>query len=146
MKLYLAGPSKELDRVRAACALIEAAGHDITEMWWLRIEEAKRRGWATDAEVPEKFMRESAERNFFEGLCEADHVIALCKLDGGLSSGVAYEIGVAHGQERNIWLVGDHRNHVSAFGDTVHCVTSVEDALAAIATHWSGFAGRAPAT
>lgn len=140
MKLYLAGPSKELDRVRAACALIEAAGHDITEMWRLRIEEAKHRGWATDADVPERFMRDSAERNFFQGLCEADYVVALCRSEGGLSSGVAYEVGVAHGQERNVWLVGNHRNHVSAFGDTVHCAATVEEALEDIRAHAKGFA------
>lgn len=94
MKVYLAGPSAELDRVRAAAEAIEAAGHTITEKWWLRVEEAASHGWATDADVPSDYMEYSAWRNAV-GIQDANVVIALAKSSGGFSSGCAGEIGYA---------------------------------------------------
>ena len=98
-RIYLGGPSAETDLVIADAETLELAGHTITEKWWLRVHEAKSRGFATDAEVPDEYMAESAERNE-EGLLFADAIILRMRARpadrgriGGPSSGLAYELG-----------------------------------------------------
>lgn len=120
MRVYLAGPSSELVRVKSAAALIEQAGHFITERWWDRIEAAARAGWTHDAEVPPGYMADSAMRNR-SGIVSADAVVALAREGGGFSSGVAGEIGYAIAERDNariergrkrIILVGNCRGFV----------------------------------
>jgi hypothetical protein len=130
VRVYLAGSSAELERVLAAAVVLRDLGHEITEPWWLRILEAKRRGWATDADVPPAFMRESAERNF-AGIVTCDRFVGMCRAGGGLSSGHAYEVGVAvvtRGGPRTR-LVGDPRGFVGMWVGDVRVVQTVEEAL-----------------
>ena len=129
--VYLAGPSAELDRVREAAHLLRAAGHTITEPWWERIEQAKAAGWTSDADVPPGFMRTSAERNY-RGMLVADFFVGLCRETGGLSSGHAYEVGVAGEIMRppcTRILVGEPRGFVGMWIGDVRVVPSVEAAM-----------------
>ena len=132
MNVYLGGPSAELDQVRADAAELEAAGHVITERWWLRVEEAAALGWATDADVPDWYMRESAERNR-RGIIAADLTIVRCRAAGGISSGAAYEIGLsvryAGPDGVPVRLVGNPRGHVASWDPAVRVVASIAEAL-----------------
>lgn len=130
MRIYLAGSSGELDRVLAAALVLQRLGHEITEPWWLRILEAKRRGWETDADVPADFMRESAERNF-AGIVGCDRFVGLCRAEGGLSSGHGFEVGVAlvtRGGPR-MRLVGNPRGFVGMWVGDVRVVQTVMEAV-----------------
>lgn len=139
LRVYLVGPSAELDRVFAAMNAVTAAGHEITEHWWARIDEAARSGWAHDSEVPADYMHESARRNR-EGILNADVVIALARSTGGFSSGCAGEIGYSLAErdaeriERDkklVILVGDCKGFVwSWLVPAEHRVATMVDALA----------------
>lgn len=92
MKIYLAGPAYELDRVHAVAEAIERAGHVITEPWWLRVEYAQAR-WGADKSVPAYYMRESAERDL-DGVARSDRMIVLPdEGTGRIGTGRASEIG-----------------------------------------------------
>lgn len=137
LRVYLAGPSAELDRVREAAALLRAAGHEITEPWWEQVDAARARGWLHDADVPVDFMRAASNANAM-GIYAAECMVALCRSEGGFSSGVAYEIGRASLTDRPvhsglyipIFVVGEPRNHVAIFDPEVTVVGDVASALA----------------
>lgn len=131
MRVYLAGPSAELDRVVATAEEIRELGHELTEAWWLRVLEASRRGWKSDAEVPRDFLEESARRNLF-GLQACDRVVAITRSSGGVSTGTAYEIGLAWGLHRGrpVRIVGDPLGFIGMQLGDVRAVSSLEEALA----------------
>lgn len=90
MKIYLAGPSGELDRVRAVAAELEEAGHEIVDKWWTRTPGVP------DDKLPDAVLHNSTL------LCrEAIHLRAeaLVALPGllslRLSTGTAVEVGMA---------------------------------------------------
>jgi nucleoside 2-deoxyribosyltransferase len=114
-RVYLAAPSAEMDRAIFAASSLRDRGLTITEPWWARIIEAKRMGYGHDREVPEDFMRESSERNR-RGIDSAEVVIALCRTSGGVSSGVAWEIGYACARQTvaHTVLVGNADGFVGA--------------------------------
>lgn len=91
MRIYLAGPANDLARVYAAVAVIEAAGHSITEPWWQRVEYAGAR-WGADSSVPAYYMAESAERDL-DGVARCERMIVLPNSDGRIGTGRACEIG-----------------------------------------------------
>lgn len=132
--LYLGGPSAELARVEYAASYLRAAGWRITEPWWERVREAALMGFATDAEVPDGFMAESARRNEL-GIRRADRLIFLCKTGGGLSAGCAYELGYVCGRgmflaASPIYIVGDPRRFIGLWEPPRPViVTSLEEAL-----------------
>lgn len=94
LRIYLAGPSAELARVRAVADALSADGHVITEPWWERVADAQARGWATDRDVPLAYLAESWRRNR-AGIESCALLIALCRSDGGMSQGVACEVAYA---------------------------------------------------
>ena len=61
MRIYLAGPSAELARVREAAALIEAAGHVITERWWEKVADTGV--CASDVDHDEAVLASAAVQN-----------------------------------------------------------------------------------
>lgn len=111
MRIYLAGPSAELARVREAAALIEAAGHTITERWFDKVADTGT--CASDVDHDESVLVRAAEDNC-SGIEMADVVIALCREAGGLSPGAAHEIGWAQALRTDVFLVGDPRGHLAA--------------------------------
>lgn len=110
MRIYLAGPSAEPARVREAAAQIEAAGHVITERWWEKVADGGV--CASDVDHPEPILEAAADRNA-RGLDTADVVIALCREAGGLSPGVAHEVGYAQGLCAVVVLVGNPKGHLA---------------------------------
>jgi len=136
-KIYLAGPGAEVERVVAHAADLEALGHVMTQPWWERVAEERKRGWMTDADVPADYMRENAIMNRF-GLDRADTVIALARLRGGMSPGTAGEVAyaVALYYERSeryrprIVLVGNPLGFVWASDPCVEIVSTMADAIA----------------
>lgn len=137
MRIYLAGPSAEIERVKEAAMVIEDHGHTVAEPWWGRIEEARRCGWERDADVPDDFMRESAQRNE-RGIDRARAMIVLCQSGGGLSSGASGELGLWRGFNNvnrtrpHAWVVGNHGRHVMTWSD-VQRVADVNEALRGLA-------------
>lgn len=137
MRIYLAGPSAEIERVKEAARAIEEHGHTITERWWERVEEAARNGWATDDVVPDAFMDESAKRNE-RGIDRARAMIVLCLSAGGLSSGASGELGLWRGGNSinrtrpHAWVVGNARRHVMTCTD-VQRVADINEALRGLA-------------
>lgn len=110
MMVYLAGPSAELVRVREAAAQIEAAGHVITERWFDKV--ADNGVCASDVEHPEPVLAAAAKRNC-NGIDVADAVIVLCREAGGLSPGVAHEVGYAQGICTSVVFVGNASGHLA---------------------------------
>lgn len=124
---YLAGASAEVERVEAAAEELEAAGFEMTEPWWERIREVRSQGLHCDADFPDRYMAESARRNE-NGLRVAEVIVFLCKLEGGFSGGMGYELGLAkklvqtrtvmrlQGAEAaeppRVYVVGNHRRFV----------------------------------
>lgn len=129
MRIYLAGPSAELARVREAAAQIEAAGHLITERWWEKVADGGV--CASDVDHPEPILAVAAQQNC-NGLEMADVAIVLCREAGGLSPGVAHEVGYAQGLCTVVVLVGNPKGHLASrwpfYGGTT--VPTVADALA----------------
>lgn len=110
MMVYLAGPSAELPRVREAAAQIEAAGHVITGRWWEKVADGGV--CASDTDHPEPILAAAADRNA-RGIDTADVVIALCREAGGLSPGVAHEVGYAQGICTSVVFVGNASGHLA---------------------------------
>ena len=128
MKIYLAGPSAEIARVREAAALIEAAGHEITERWWEKV--ADDGVCASDVDHDEHALIVAAEDNRW-GIDRADAVIVLCRAGGGLCPGAAHEVGWAQARYAEVVFVGNARGHLAARWPTPR---SVVDTVAAALT------------
>lgn len=109
MRIYLAGPSAEIERVKEAAAVLHARGHDVIGRWWLAVEAARRDGYASDADLP-LGRRVEAVRGNAAAIRDADVVIALTNTGGGMSTGVAWEVGFAEGIGTNVVMVGDTRH------------------------------------
>lgn len=102
MKIYLAGASAEREPVEADAARLEAAGYTITEPWWRRIHEARSLGYATDADVPNAYMAESAARNE-AGIRVAQAVLfraASVDPKRAFTAGAAYELALAKAEAK----------------------------------------------
>lgn len=131
-KCYLAGASAELERVEATALALMAAGFEITEPWWERIREVRSQGHMSDADAPDVYMTESAERNE-RGIRDADFCVFLCKLTGGFSGGMGYELGFASCVESVggcLYVVGDHRRFVGIWTPPRPiCVPSIRDVI-----------------
>lgn len=113
MKIYLAGPSAELARVREAAALIEGAGHELTERWWEKVDDTGTCASDVDHNEDELYL---AAKDNDDGIFSADGVIALCKTVGGISPGTAHEVGYAQGLGMPVAIVGDPKGHLAARG------------------------------
>jgi hypothetical protein len=134
MRVYLGGPSDDLDLVRDAAKRLRAKGHTITVEWWERVEEARRNGWGTDEEVPEAFMRESARAND-RGILAAQSFVGLCRRVGGLSGGVAFQVGLSLGAMPSFaerFVVGNPRGHIAAYTDGVRVFSTLDEAIEAL--------------
>ena len=83
MRIYLAGPSAEIERVKEAAAAIEERGHTITERWWEHVERMREAGYATDADVPLAELRAGLDANR-RGIRISEAVVAMAYERGGL--------------------------------------------------------------
>ena len=120
-RLYLAGASAEIARVREVADALVADGHTFTEAWWERMADAAARGWKRDVDVPPAYLRESWKRNM-HGVREAQLLVALCRREGGLSPGtsgeVSYALGLRDGgygsKAPTVLVCGDARGALAA--------------------------------
>jgi uncharacterized protein YodC (DUF2158 family) len=93
LRVYIAGPSAELTRVRETASAIESQGHVVTCRWFDVIEH-EREGRPTDEGVPDATLA-AAWRANSQGIDLADVVLLLCKAGGGLSGGAREEAAYA---------------------------------------------------
>jgi hypothetical protein len=129
MRLYLAGPSAELNRVKHAASVLERE-HDLTWRWWVRVR-ALRDGRPTDAGLDAVVLQRVWRENVL-GILEAQGVVALAQEAGGLSSGTREEIAYALARSLPVVVVGDPWYSLAATGCArVH---SLEQALALLTT------------
>lgn len=134
MRIYLAGPSAEIKRVKEAAAAIEARGHTVIGRWWEHVEAMRDAGFATDADVPLAELRAGLDANRY-AIRACGAVIALCRLDGGLSVGTADEMGYAAGLNdglpwrRPVIVAGAPRHVCAAYTTVVSNITEALDAL-----------------
>lgn len=89
-RVYVAGPSAELARVREAVSLVEGAGHYVTERWFDKIE-ADRGSLTSDEGVPDETLARAWEVNLY-GVRRAEVLVLLAKTGGGLSNGTREEV------------------------------------------------------
>lgn len=96
MRVYLAGPSCELPRVKQWAEALEANGFELTHRWWELVEA---RGPGTDGELvaDEQALHARAD---LAGIDAAEAVWALWPEERGRSLGTAVELGYALGRRR----------------------------------------------
>lgn len=102
MKLYLAGPSGELDRVREIAAKLEADGHKIVDRWWMRVVPGVSDDRLDDATL------DASIQKCIEAIClHAEAVVAIPSLlTLRLSTGTAVEVGIALASRWPVLLLG----------------------------------------
>lgn len=105
MRVFVSGPSAELDRVRGVVAAVEAAGHDVVGRWW-EVIERDREGRPTDDGAPTAILARAWDDNI-TALLSADAVLSLARDGGGLSNGTREELAVAAARSVYTVLVGD---------------------------------------
>lgn len=123
MKVYLAAPWVERDRLAGIAAAFEAEGHTITERWW---EHEDVPGYpnhttpAEDAELANQGIKD------FMGVLMADAMVLVnsCK-----SEGKAVETGIALTKGMPVIVVGVKSNIFHWMLPEEHVVATVEDAL-----------------
>jgi hypothetical protein len=123
---YVAASTAEMERARAFMARLRALGWAVHD-WTADIEEARRRGWASDAEVPTEFAHESARKN--RAAIDSCDLFVLLAGDK-VSSGKWYEAGYADRGVRAKIIVAPRGN---IFVRDWTRVESDEDALTFIA-------------
>jgi hypothetical protein len=115
LRVYIAGSSKELDRVRAMAAAIDAMEHlEITERWWIGAE-----AWAGRDSEQSTAHALAAARACRDGVRAADLLVML--MPESASGGSMVELGIAI--ELNMWIILSdavpHRSVFYAFADRV---------------------------
>lgn len=109
MKVYVAGSSSELDRVRAVMAALREAGHEITHDWTEDVLAAREAGHASDATVDDAHADKCAARDL-RGIREADAFILLRREPA--SFGASFEAGYALAVATGVDATGFMRLHV----------------------------------
>ena len=136
-RVYLAGPAAEVERVIGVAIHLESLGFVFTTPWWERVIEEREKGWKTDAEVPEEYMRENCLMNR-RGLDLADVVIALTRASGGMSPGtageVAYAVALHHtdrieSMRKQVFIVGNPLGFVWSFDPAVTVESTMSDVV-----------------
>src|SRR5271156_5622490 len=114
MKIYLAGPSKEVQRVIEARDALIAAGHTCTSRW-IDIILREHAGGKSDVDVSDATLIESAEINIHD-LVEADMVVYMPPRNDAKSEGSAFEQGyaMARGRERIVVYAERYLNAATA--------------------------------
>lgn len=90
LRVYVAGPSREMARCVAVVAAVRAAGHDITHDW----TEQMRASTQTDAEMATDELRPHLTADL-DGIEAADALLLLLPQSGSASSGQCVELGYA---------------------------------------------------
>lgn len=143
MKVYLAGPSAEIDRVRAVASELEEAGHEIVDKWWSRVEAAGR----PDDKLDDATLHASTTR-CREAVARAEALVAIPGvLSLRLSTGAAVEVGMALVREVTVFLFGlveglpfrTHCTRVSTIDHLLAELRQLEHARAVAAMDEAGY-------
>jgi nucleoside 2-deoxyribosyltransferase len=122
MRIYLAGPSAELPRVKHWAEALELHHLEITHRWWQSVE---------DPDMPHDSVL-SAEQQLqyaradLRGIDCADVVWALWPTERGRSMGTAIEIGYALAKGRPLFVTGE-RALESIFGALAKCRSTSDE-------------------
>lgn len=104
MRIYIAGPSRDVARVRLAQALLHERGHTLTLDWLTPIIENLAAGIRDrDLSRSEQIAHAATDSR---AIRESDGVLLLVGADG-LSTGSAVELGIALGMGKAIVACGD---------------------------------------
>ncbi len=105
-RFYVAASSRDLPRARRVMRALEAAGLENACDWTLDMDEAARRGWKTDREVPDDFAILCAERDL-EAVRTSDIFILLVN-EGGTGQWIEFGFALAMRQYRAVagpWIL-----------------------------------------
>jgi hypothetical protein len=98
MRVYVAGRTTDLDRVRNAQRLFESAGHEITCDWTMQVDY-----FTSNPDQLDDINKRACASGDLEGVLSADLVCVM--MNGGMC-GSYIEIGAALAAGKNVWLVG----------------------------------------
>ena len=115
MRIYLAGPWKDRDRMPELAQVIETYGHEITRRWWY--EEA-----ADDDHT------ELKRHAWLDYVC-VTHCDALVVINSRVSEGKAVETGIALALGKPVYVVGDRTNIFNHLWPTYASVLHVMEAM-----------------
>lgn len=90
-KVYVAGSSKEMPRVKRVMEMLRGAGYEITFDW---VAEIERVGNANPADLSQ---RKKSALSDVEGVLDADVILALHPGPGIVTAGLWFELGVQYG-------------------------------------------------
>lgn len=94
LSVYVGGSSKEIERVRRVMRALEDAGYDIAFDWTLDVEESRRSGLKSDADLTlEQAVRLS--KLCLMHLSDADYAVFLVPADERATKGMWVELGHA---------------------------------------------------
>lgn len=111
-KLYIAGSSKELERVKKFATYAKDQGFMITEPWWDKVEEH-----GANPDIPRAKKKEFADADI-AGLEAAECVILLAPADNS-GFGCAFEYGYAIAKKKPVVIAGKHASVFCALRPTV---------------------------
>ena len=122
MKLYIAGPWKYRDEVRAAATLFKAASHTITEEWWDHLDITHN---SSILPIDREEMARQARADW-AGVWGADQLIFL---NLAYSEGKCVELGMALADKIPICAVGEPGMNAFHYLPEVVWVHTVEEAI-----------------
>lgn len=123
MKVYLAAPWLERDRLPAYARVFEAAGHTLTERWWEHPDVPGYPHNTTEAE--DKELADQAIKDFM-GVLLAEAVVVI---NSAKSEGKAVETGVAIAANMPVIVVGQRSNIFHWMLPPEFCVDTIDEAL-----------------
>lgn len=128
MKIYLAGPSRELPRIVQIREALTNAGHVVTSRW---INIILEEGSEHDKHISEERLRECAEINLYD-LSQAEMMVYVVEHNGGKSVGAGVELGyqLRGNRDRIVVLADDSTCKPTLFALLAHRVDSMDKLLA----------------
>jgi nucleoside 2-deoxyribosyltransferase len=102
VRIYVAGRTNDIKRVREMQDLCRKAGHEITEDWTQNVNAQAIRAEDDGVTLPSEFKRYAM--NDVRGVRSADMIVVMC---GPALLGTAIEIGIAIEREIPVVLVGE---------------------------------------
>ncbi|HXH77465.1 hypothetical protein [Nocardioides sp.] len=132
MKIYVAGPLADVERVRAVQVAVVAAGHELTLDWTRGSDAVLREGYSSAPDLAAKIATDD-----LEAVLNADAVLVVMSEHDG--RGMFVELGVAltrarRGELEHLVVLGPiHHESVFYFHPAVQRMSAVEEWLVSVA-------------
>lgn len=123
MRIYIAAPWVEREKLPAIARVFEGAGHTITERWWEHEDVPNYPHHTTEAE--DKELGNQATRDLL-GVFMADAVVLI---NSAKSEGKAVETGLAIAAGMPVIVVGPRSNIFHWMLPPEFCVDTIDEAL-----------------